>query len=226
MDKCLGFGGVGDCFIIILKLLEYKKPFVYTHIDTSNNRLRLSMQLLDYFGIQHDCKVVSDIREWWYEHAGEYKRCFNVFARGHIHIPHRPYHWQPCVDEGYHNAFSKDILSKFDYVAVQINSGGDRNYKSKPIVQHVTDYYEKDQILWFGTDKIFNSDYGTNYCGKLELTDVLDRIAECKYFVGFNSVLLYWALYNKTESYLFTDHQGKEDLRIHDEWKKYITYDV
>lgn len=226
MDKCLGFGGVGDCFIVILKLLEYKKPFIYTHIDTSNNRLRLSMQLLDFFGIQHDCFVVHDIREWWYEHCGEYKRCFNVFAKGHIHIPHRPYHWQPCVDEGYHNAFAKNIPAKFDYVAVQVNSGGDRNYKAKPIIQYVTDNYYEDQVLWFGTDKTFKSDYGTNYCGKLELTDVLEWISECKYFVGFNSVLLYWALYNKLQCYLFTDHQGKEDLRIHDEWKKYLTYDI
>jgi len=226
MDKCLGFGGLGDCFIVILKLLEYDKPFIYTHIDTSNHRLQFSMELLDFFGIRHDCFVVHDIREWWNSHNQEYDKCFNVFAKGYIDIPIRPYHWQPCIDEGYHNAFAESTSPKFNDVVVQVNSGGDRNYKSKPIVQYVTDSYDKDQILWFGTDKTFESDYGTNYCGKLELIDVLERITWCKHFVGFNGVLLYWALYNKTESYLFTDHQSKEDLRIHDEWKKYLTYDV
>ncbi|KKM67056.1 hypothetical protein LCGC14_1475030, partial [marine sediment metagenome] len=95
MDKCLGFGGLGDCFIIILKLLEYPNPFIYTHIDTSANRLKLSMELLDLFGIQHECKVVTNIREWWYTNNGNYNKCFNVFSKGHIHIPRRPYHWQP-----------------------------------------------------------------------------------------------------------------------------------
>lgn len=226
MDKCLGFGGLGDCFIVILKLLEYDKPFIYTHIDISEKRLKLSMDLLDLFGIQHDCKVVSNIKEWWYDHNGEYKKCFNVFAKGYIHIPHRPYHWQPCVDEGFHNPFAKGIPEKNGCVAVQVNSGGERSYKHKPVVEYASKNCNKDKILWIGTDKDFNPDFGTNYCGKLDFIPALKKIARCKYFVGFSSVLLYWALYNKINCYLFTDHQGRDDLRIHDEWKKYLDYDI
>ncbi len=225
MDKCLGFGGLGDCFIIILKLLEYDKPFVYTHIDTSKNRLKLSMRLLDFFGIKHNCYVVHNIREWWYDHNQKYDKCFNVFSKGYIHIPHRPYHWQPCVDEGYHDPFARIISTKTNYVAVQVNSGGDRNYKKKPVVEYVLDNYDEDQILWFGTDIDFESDYGINYCGKLNFINALFQIAQCKYFVGFPSVLLYWALWHEMPCYVFTDHQGRDDLRIHDEWKKLLTYD-
>lgn len=225
MDKCLGFGGLGDCFIVILKLLEYDKPFVYTHIDTSKSRLQLSMKLLDFFGIQHNCYVVHNIREWWYDHNQKYDKCFNVFSKGYIHIPHRPYHWQPCVDEGYHSPFAQIISTKTNYVAVQVNSGGDRTYKKKPVVEYVLDNYDEDQILWFGTDTGFESDYGINYCGKLHFINALFQIAQCKYFVGFPSVLLYWSMWYKSQCYVFTDHQGHDDLRIHDEWKKLITYD-
>ena len=226
MDRCLGYGGLGDCFIIILKLLEYKNRLVYTHIDISENRLKLSMELLNFFGIRHDCKVVPNIREWWYDYNGEYNKCFNVFAKGHIDIPVKPYHWQPCIDEGYHNPFAQIIPTKIDHVAVQVNSGGSRSHKEKPIIEYVMDNYDEGQILWFGTDKDFKSEYGTNYCGKLDFISALVRMASCKYFVGFPSVLLYNALYTKTQCYLFTDHQGRDDLRIHDEWKKYITYDI
>lgn len=226
MDKCLGFGGLGDCFIVILKLLEYPRPFIYTHIDISENRLKLSMQLLDLFGIEHDCKVVSNIQQWWYRHYDEYDKCFNVFVRGHIDIPLRPYHWQPCTDEGYHNPFTEDMDQKNGCVAVQVNSGGKRNYKHKPIVKYVSENHGKDKIVWIGTDKNFEIDYGTNYCGKLSFIQALGAVATSKYFVGFPSVLLYWALWNKMPCHLFTDHQGKEDLRIHGEWKKLLTYDI
>jgi len=226
MDKCLGYGGLGDCFIIILKLLEYKKPFIYTHIDISENRLKLSMELLNFFGIQHDCKVVPNIREWWYDHNREFDKCFNMFAKGYIDIPRRPYHWQPCVDEGYHNLFDQQITTKTDRVAAQVSSGGNRTYKEKLVVEYVMDHYDESQVFWFGADTGFEIDYGTNYCGKLHFINALFQIALCRYFVGFPSVLLYWSLWHKSECYLFTDHQGKEDLRIHDEWKKYLTYDI
>lgn len=226
MDRCLGYGGLGDCFIIILKLLEYKKPFIYTHIDISEKRLKLSMELLTFFDIQHDCKVVPDIRGWWYDHHQEFDKCFNMFAKGYIDIPIRSYHWQPCIDGGYHNPFTENIGQKSECIAAQINSGRKRNYKHKPVVEYVSENYDKDKILWIGTDKDFKIDYGVNYCGELSFIQALGAVSTSKYFVGFPSMLLYWALWCKMQCYLFTDHQGREDLRIHDEWKKLLTYDI
>ncbi len=226
MDKCLGFGGVGDCFVVILKLLEHNRPLFYTHIDISEERIKLSDQLLNMFNIEHKCVVVGDVRQWWEDHSHEYDKHFNVFAKGYIDIPLRPYHWQPCIDKGYHNPFVQIIPTKTDCVAVQVSSGGERSYKYKPVVEYVTDNYDKRQVLWFGTDTDFEIDYGTNYCGKLSFIDALSRMTQCKYFVGFPSVLLYWSLRHKSQCYLFTDHQGRDDLRIHEEWKKLITYDI
>ena len=226
MDKCLGFGGLGDCFIVILKLLEYGKPLVYTHIDTSKSRLQLSMQLLDLCGIQHNCYVVHNIKQWWYQHNDKYDKCFNVFAKGYIDILPRPYHWQPCKDEGYHNPFDTEpVRHKSECVAVQVHSGGDRSYKEKPVVEYVSENYDKDKILWLGTDKDFKVDYGVNYCGELSFIEALGAVSTSKSFVGFPSVLLYWALWHEMPCYVFTDHQGHDDLRIHDEWKKLLTYD-
>lgn len=226
MDKCLGFGGLGDCFIVMLKLFEYKKPYIYTHIDKSRNRLNSSIELLDKFDIPHKCLVVHDIKCWWHANSPTYDKCFNVFAAGHINIPIRPYHWQPCVDEGYTNPFCYWLdTDKEDKVAVQVASGGDRNYKERPVVEYTTAHFEHENIIWIGTDKDFTSDVGTNMVGKLTLSETLDVISKCKYFVGFPSVLLYYALWCETECFLFTDHQGQDDLRIHDEWKKHITYD-
>jgi len=226
MDRCLGFGGLGDCFIVILKLLEYNEPLIYTHIDINESRLELSKQLLDFFNIEHDCYVVDDIKQWWYANYTKFDKCFNVFARGFIDIPRRPYHWDPCTDEGYNNPFTESLNKKSECVAVQVNSGGQRNYKYKPVIEYVSENYDKDKIMWIGTDADFKIDYGVNYCGKLSFIQALDIVSTSKYFVGFPSVLLYWALWHKISCYLFTDHQGKADLRIHSEWKKYITYDI
>lgn len=226
MDKCVGFGGVGDCFIVILKLLEYKRPFIYTHADNDTGRLSASKELLEMFNIPHECLLIGDKRKWWEENSPRYDKCFNVFAKGYIHIPRRPYHWEPCVDEGFKNPFPAKLPEKTDYVAVQVHSSDiDRSYKRKPIVRYVSANYEEDKVLWFGTDKEFDPSYGTNYCGKLDFAGALKKIAECKHFVGFPSILFFWALYNQTNCYVFADHTNHENLRIHDEWKKYITYD-
>jgi len=226
VDKCLGFGGIGDCFIVMLKLLELKRPYIYTHIDVSENRLSSSIELLNKFNIPNKGVVVDDIRRWWHVNSHMFDKCFNVFARGRITIPPRPYHWQPCIDNGYGNPFCSWVdIDKEDKVVVQVASGGKRSYKEKPIVEYVTAHFKHDNIIWVGVDKEFTSDVGTNMVGSLTLSKVLDIVSKCKYFVGFPSVLFYYALWFKTECSLLTDHQGKDDLRIHEEWKKYITYD-
>jgi hypothetical protein len=48
----------------------------------------------------------------------------------------------------------------------------------------------------------------------------------CSDFVGFNGILLYNALWNKTSCFLFTDHQDRNDLRISTEWTSYLKYDL
>lgn len=225
MNKYMGFGGLGDCFIIILKLLEQEKPFVYTHVDKAKGRLELSKKLLDMFGIQHDCKLVDDIQKWWYAHSQDYDKCFNVFAKGYIDIPKRPYHWEPCKDGGYKNPFAKDI-DKYETVAVQVNAGNEiRHYSRVPVAETALNNFESDQIIWVGTDTNFKHDVGENCVGKLDFTEALKLISECGYFIGFPSILLYWSLWHKTECFVFTDHQGRNDLRIHEAWKEYITYD-
>jgi len=222
---CLGFGGVGDCFIVILKLLECKIPLIYTHVDDSAERIKISSELLNKFNIEHNCLFVNDIRTWWYANNKRFDKCFNVFAMGYINIPLRAYHWQPCIDEGYKNPFNNNVPIKTDYVAVQVASGGQRSYKYKPVVEYTLDNYPADKVMWFGLDNEFDCKYGINYCCKLTFFEALDKIAACKYFVGFPSVLLYWSLWNKSDCFVFVDHQGKDDLRIHKDWKKYIKYD-
>ncbi len=225
MDKCLGFGGLGDCFIVALKLLEYPDSFIYTHIDRSLGRLKLSEELLDLLGIKHDCRTVNDIKQWWTDHNHEFDKCFNVFAKGYIDIPRKPYHWEPCTDEGFNNPFA-DNFEKYDTVAVQVNAGNElRHYSKVPLVEMALHNFDPDQIIWVGTDTSFRHEAGESYVGKLTLTETLKLISECGYFIGFPGVLFYWSLYHKTDSFVFTDHQGRDDLRIHEAWKEYITYD-
>lgn len=228
MDKYLGFGGLGDCFIVLLKLLEYKNDFIYTHIDTSENRLNLSHQLLDIYNIKHECKLVNDIRNWWELHNKEYDKCFNVFAKGYIDIPLRSYHWQPCIDDGYSIPFSYSSNGpKYDLVVVQVNAGtSPRNYKHKPIVRYVENHFDMDKVMWVGTDTEFKHNGGYNFVGKFDLDTVLRLTSVCSDFVGFNGILLYNALWNKTSCFLFTDHQDRNDLRISTEWKSYLKYDL
>jgi len=223
MEKCLGFGGLGDCFIVILKLLEYSDNIIYTHIDVSKSRLQMSSRLLERFGIRHRCLKVNNIRNWWGIKHREFDKCFNVFSKGYIDIPIRPYHWQPCIDEGFHNAYAASV-NKEDLVAVQVNSAGPRSYKTRPIITTALSDFDPDKIIWFGTDTDFSCKQGTNYVGKTDFIGALDLVARCKYFMGFPSVMLYWALYNKSQCSVFVDHQGKSDLRIHDNWRKHLEY--
>lgn len=206
--------------------MEYPNEYVYVHIDTSKYRLNLSMDLLAYLGIPAVGRVVDDIKKWWYINNDQFDKCFNVFSKGYIDIPKRYYHWEPCKDEGYTHPYRNMPKTKTDCVAVQINSGGKRSYKYKPIIEYVYENYDINKILWFGTDTEFHAEYGTNYCGKIDFISALEKISECKYFVGFNSVLLYWSLWNKLDCFLFTDHQGKDDLRIHEEWKNHLKFDI
>jgi hypothetical protein len=230
MEISLSHGGLGDCFIAILKILEYERPLIHTHIDNNKNpeRLELAKDLLDYFEIENDCYTVNNIRRWWGEHHKNFDKHFNVCAKGYINIPRRSYHWEPCRDEGFSEAFAKYIPPKKNFIAVQVEAGmnSTRNHKIKPVVEYVRNNYDPDKVLWFGIDNDFIPEFGINYSGKLDFIPALEKIRECKYFVGFNSILLYWALWHKTECFLFTDHQGREDLRIHDEWKKYLSFDL
>ena len=226
MDKILGFGGLGDCFICALKCKEYVRPYVYTHIDINTKRLNMSSELLTYMNIPHRCFKVNDIKHWWYRKHQDYNKCFNVFAKGYIDIPLRPYHWQPCIDEGYNVPYSDTLENKDNSLIVQVNTAGNRTYKKKPVVEYVDSIKKQyNKIIWVGTDADFKSDIGVNLVGRTSLADCLEIISGGAAFVGFNSILLYWALYNKLNCFLFTDHQGHEDLRIHDKWKEHLTYD-
>ena len=234
MEISLSQGGLGDCFIAILKILEYERPLIHTHIGNDKNpkRLELAKNLLDYFEIENDCYTVpGNIHHWWIKHHKNFDKHFNVFAKGYVDVPKKSWHWEGCRDEGFSEAFAKYIPPKKNLVAVQVEAGGPdltthRNHKVKPVVEYVRNNYDPDTVLWFGVDSDFSAEFGINYSGKLDLIPALEKIRECKYFVGFNSILLYWALWHKTECFLFTDHQGREDLRIHDEWKKYLSYDL
>ena len=137
--------------------------------------------------------------------------------------------WEPCKDEGYLIPFARNIPEKQDWVEVQAEAGmqsSHRNYKSMPIVEYVRDNYAEEKVLWFGMDKDLDPSYGINYSGSLDFISALKMIAKCKYFVGFNSILLYCFPWHKSKSFLFTDHQGSHDLRMHIEWKNYVFYDL
>ena len=58
----------------------------------------------------------------------------------------------------------------------------------------------------------------------MSFNETLDLIASCRTFVGLNSVLLYWALYNGVYCHLFMNYQGKTDQRIHELWKRHVVY--
>lgn len=227
MEQYLGFGGLGDCFIVGLKVLEQNTPeYLYTHVDSSHNRAKIDSELLTSMGINHTVLVVSDIKTWWYSHHNEYDKCFNVFAKGYIDIPKLPYHWEPCKDEGYVSSFSANV-SKTDTVAVQVNAGvgvTNRSYHKRPLVFHTLDLFPNDMVVWLGTDSNFSSSVGVNKVGQTSLKEAMDIIQTSKAFIGFPSFFLYWALYNNTPSYIFIDHQGTQDLRIHPDWKSLITY--
>ena len=111
-------------------------------------------------------------------------------------------------------------------VAVQVNSGGARSYKTKPVTMTALNNFDPDNIIWIGTDTNFTCEYGTNYVGKTDLIEALELVVRCEYFIGFPSLMLYWALYNRNDCFVFSDHQGKDDLRIHTEWKKHLEYEV
>ena len=231
MKTSLSQGGLGDCFITILKILEHEGPLLHTHVDNDRNqsRLELSKELLGHFNIENKCYTVSNIRQWWYANRDKFDKHFNVMAKGYINIPLRPYHWQPCRDEGYKNPFSDEIPEKKDLVAVQVDAGmnqGNRNHHALPLVEYVENNYDKDKVLWFGTDKDFSPEFGTNYSGRLDFIPALEKIKECSHFVGFPSMLLYWSLWHKTKCFIFTDHQDRHDLRIHDDWKEYLSLDI
>ena len=223
----MGFGGLGDCFICCLKCLESSGNYTYTHVDNNNNRLNMSIELMNKLGInQGKHLVVRDIKGWWEQNYQNYDVLLNVFAKGYIDIPIRPYHGAPCKDMGYHKPFNNNA-PRLTKVAVQVGAGGGKNgirhYSETPLIWYVENRFDLDNVRWFGVDENFEAPGGENYCGKTTLSEAMDLISECTGFVGFNGLFFYWALYNKLVCDLFMDHQGYHDLRIHEEWRPLIT---
>ena len=254
MKKYLGHGGVGDCLIVILKLLELQdKDFIYHHLNTNPTKLQMCGELLELFGIKYKLLNCNNKIATWNSIKNDYDKCFSMYAAGKIDVPpksemmqaakddierHRinifyGNHWEGCRDEGLSAPFSDIIHPHENYIVVQPIAGliGERedlkrysrHWKNRPIIEYTRDKFSKERIVWVGSEK-FEAPFGENMCGKLSIKDTFDLIAKCKEYVGFNSVLLYWALYNKRPSHLFMDFQGEHDVRMHKEWKKYLTF--
>ena len=228
MRKFLGYGGVGDCFIIILKLLEQMESFLYTHAESTLEKLKMCGELLDIYGIQYNLIHAPNLRQWWLKNHNAYGKCFNLCSAGRVNVPPRDFHWEPCRDEGILNPFNKAIFKKEDLLCAQVNGGlknnhAQRHADKRPMAEYVSKIKKNLNVSWVGIDD-FDPPFGDNYSGKLSLKETMRMIAQSKIFVGFNSILLYWALHNKVESHLFMDHQGKYDIRIHEEWKPYLHY--
>ena len=254
MKKYLGHGGVGDCLIAVLKLLELEdEDFVYHHLNTNPTKLKMCGELFELFGINYKLLHCHDKVRTWNNISGDYDKCFNMYAEGKINVPpkeemlrraeddterHRVglfygNHWEACRDEGLKEPFNSMIYPLEDYIVVQPIAGlvGERedlkrysrHWKNRPIIEYVRDEFPNDKVVWVGSEE-FEAPFGENMCGKLTFKNTFDLIARCKEYVGFNSVLLYWALYNQRPSHLFMDFQGRHDVRMHSEWLKYITY--
>ena len=240
--KIIGLGGVGDCLIIILKLLERENQnYTYVHLASSEEKGEMCGELLKDFGIEHEVLIHPNPRTLWEAVSNSFDERLNVFAKGRITAPPKPFHWEPCVDAGLSEPFCAiHTPAKTDRAVVQVNAtfhtppaeGLDnvhcpegRHYAVRPLIEYVREEYSEKEVLWVGTDRDFESPgFGHNMVGRLTMKEALQEIASSKFFVGFNSVLLYWALRNKVQCTLFPDHQGRHDMRIHDKWKEYLTY--
>jgi hypothetical protein len=254
VKKYLGHGGVGDCLIVILKLLELKdKDFVYHHLNTHPVKLKMCGELLEMFDIKYELLNCNNKVATWNSISHNYDKCFSMYAAGKIDVPPKSEmlmeaendierrrigifygnHWEACRDEGLKEPFNSMIYPREDYIVVQPIAGlvGERedlkrysrHWKNRPIIEYVKDKFPNDKIIWVGSED-FEAPFGENMCGKLSIKDTFDVISGCSTFVGFNSVLLYWALYNQRSSHLFMDFQGRYDVRMHSEWKKYLTF--
>jgi hypothetical protein len=239
-EKIIGLGGVGDCLIIIFKLLERENQnYTYIHLASSEAKALMCEELLNDHKIKHQIILDQNPREVWERNSDQFDDKLNVFADGRITIPRKPHHWEPCIDSGIQEPFARTGSSKADRVVAQVNAtfhkpptGGldnvhcpeGRHYAVRPLVECVRQAHPEREVFWVGTDKDFRCNFGHNMVGSLSMKEVFKEIAAAKFFVGFNSVLLYWALRNKVECTLLPDHQGRDDMRIHSEWKKYLSY--
>ena len=238
-EKIIGLGGVGDCLIIIFKLLERENQnYTYVHLASSEAKGLMCEELLNDYKIKHQIILDPNPRIIWEQNAHRFDDRLNVFSEGRITIPKEPHHWEPCVDSGISAPFEEPTVDKADKrVVVQVNAtfhrpppeGLDnvhcpegRHYAVRPLVEHVRRAHPEREVFWVGTDTNFECDFGYNMVGSLSMREVFKEIAGSKFFVGFNSVLLYWALRNRVKCTLLPDHQGRNDMRIHSEWKKYL----
>ena len=240
-EKIIGLGGVGDCLIIIFKLLERENQnYTYVHLASSEEKAEMCDELLNNHNIKHQVIVSHTPREVWEQSSHNFDDRLNVFSAGRITIPKQPHHWEPCIDSGFTVPFEEPETKKVDSrVIAQVNAtfhkppreGLDnvrcpegRHYAVRPLVEYVRDAHPEREIFWVGTDTDFKCEFGYNMVGSLSMKDVFKEIAGASFFVGFNSVLLYWALRNRVNCTLFPDHQGRNDMRIHKEWDDYLVY--
>lgn len=232
-NKTASTGGLGDAFIVALKLRKlYKEGNKIDHlfIESSETTVDLIKQFFDCFIFLEDFQLNAVCDKDYYQNVlnGKYneRKFLNTSVCGDYNFP--------CVDniklEGDSCFISGEtesyIMNNGGYdVCIQCSAGAksNRNWKFDPIslVKLLRNNGYKVSII--GSDeKYFNKNDNDNFVNKTSLKESMNVIANSSIYVGLSGFHTFWLCSHRIKNIHFEIDSLHNEHYIPQEWNNYL----
>jgi ADP-heptose:LPS heptosyltransferase len=218
LSKYISTGGLGDSWIVYLKLLQMKDADLsWHHVESNNIVPPICRDLYKHFPatFEYDYNYIQNYA------AGKWRE-YQPISSGVDS-------WCPLKGETGIRLEKPFLdvapLKQKEYNAVIQVSGGAKNgrsWKFDPIQLKSTLKALGLNVALVGTDKRYEkkSD-NSNFVGKLSLAETLDLIRKSDVFVGLSGFLNYYACSVRTKNLHLIESEGHEKRYYHPDWSEY-----
>lgn len=217
LNKYFSSGGLGDSFIVYLKLKQLNEDFHWTHVESNSIVPDLCREIYGAHNNDFLCDpnyIESYINGKWKD--------FTPISSGIDDL---------CPLKGktsikLENPFLNlpEMEREYDF-CIQVSAGAksERNWKFNPLDLKKILNAKGFSVILIGSDKKFeNIEDDNNLVGKRSLRDSLSYIRKSFVFVGLSGFLSFYALANKINTIHYQIDNHHNERYIHPLWYPYM----
>lgn len=216
-DNYFSSGGLGDSFIVYLKLQQLNQDVHWTHVESNQIVASLCKEI---YGV-HNNDFLCDSNYIESYLAGKWKDMIPVSSGIDD--------WCPLKGKTsivLNDPFLKINEEKKEYdVCIQVSAGAkaERKWNFNPLdLKKILKAKGYNAIL-IGNDQRFKDDKDeTNFVGKIHIRDSLANIRKSGIFIGLSGFLPFYALANKIKTIHYQIDKHHNERYIHPLWYPYI----
>lgn len=236
MKHFVSSGGLGDAFIVALKLKEWEKEkvdptfnepyysFSWTHIE--------SVDIGKPFEIIVKKMNFENCRQWTFEHNPNYIQNIKELTKDKEIIPTPPSSTCSFYNKAWllKNPFLENNKKDLEYdIVLQCSAGvkNDRGWKDDPLKIAECLAATGRHVTIIGTDSRYkksttNTDKIINLVDRTSMEDALNIIERCNAFVGLSGFLTFYSMANKKPTIHLQQSKGTNETYIHSKWTPYF----